>query len=59
MVGSLKPGPGGSIIAHGVSLEALENRVNKDPFVAENIVTVEVLEIEPKKADDRLSFLLN
>ncbi|EPC01509.1 hypothetical protein L861_16695 [Litchfieldella anticariensis FP35 = DSM 16096] len=59
MVGSLQPGLGGSIIAHGVSLEALENRVNEDPFVAKNIVTTEILEIEPKKADERLSFLLN
>jgi len=59
MVGSLQPGLGGSVIAHGVSREALEGRVSEDPFVAENIVTVEILEIEPKKADERLSFLLD
>lgn len=59
MVGSLQPGLGGSVIAHGVSREALEGRVSEDPFVAENIVTAEILEIEPKKADERLSFLLN
>lgn len=58
MVGSLQPGPGGSVVAHGESREALESRLNADPYVAENIVTAEILEIEPKKADERLSFLL-
>lgn len=58
MIGSLQPGLGGSIIAHGVSREDLEDRVSEDPFVAKNIVTPEILEIEPKKADTRLNFLL-
>lgn len=58
MVGSLQPGLGGSVIAHDVSKQVLEDRVSEDPFVAENIVTAEILEIEPKKADERLSFLL-
>jgi uncharacterized protein YciI len=59
MAGSLQPGLGGSVMAHGVSREDLERRVNEDPFVAENIVTAEILEIEPKKADKRLNFLLD
>lgn len=59
MVGSLQPGLGGSVIAHGISREALEGRVSEDPFVAENIVTAEILEIEPKKVDERLNFLLD
>ncbi|CAD5255728.1 MULTISPECIES: YciI family protein [Halomonadaceae] len=58
VVGSLQPGLGGSVLAHGESREALESRVNQDPFVAENVVTAEILEIEPKKADERLGFLL-
>lgn len=58
MVGSLQPGIGGSVIAYGESRQALEERVGQDPFVAENIVRAEILEIEPKKADERLSFLL-
>jgi hypothetical protein len=33
--------------------------VQKDPFVAENIVSAEVLAIDPKKADERLGFLVN
>jgi len=58
VVGSLQPGLGGSVLAHGESREALENRVNQDPFVVENIVTAEILEIDPKKADERLGFIL-
>ena len=56
--GSLKPKAGGAIFAYGVSLEELESRVSKDPFVAENVVTAEIIEIAPAKTDDRLTFLL-
>ncbi|MBU2040299.1 YciI family protein [Thalassolituus sp. C2-1] len=59
LAGSLQPGLGGALIAHGITRDALEARVNQDPFVAENIVSAEILEIDPKKADERLSFLLN
>ena len=59
LVGSLQPGLGGSVIAHNVSLSELEARVNSDPFVVENIVNTEILEIEPKTADERLSFLVD
>jgi uncharacterized protein YciI len=57
MVGSLQPNQGGGIMAHNISLEDLQNRVNDDPFVAENIVTAEILEITPAKTDKRLGFL--
>ena len=58
MAGSLQPGLGGAIMANNTSLEDLENRVNQDPFVAENVVNAEILEIAPAKVDDRLQFLL-
>ena len=58
LAGSIEPGQGGSIIAHGVSLADLEERVNADPFVAENVVRAEIIEISPKKTDGRLEFLL-
>lgn len=58
LVGSLQPDLGGSVIAHNLSFFDLQERVGADPFVAENIVTAEILEIEPKKADERLSFLM-
>lgn len=59
LAGSLQPQQGGAIIAHNTSLSELENRVNEDPFVAENVVSAEVLEISPAKAEERLTFLLN
>ena len=59
LVGSLQPGLGGTVIAHDLTLSELQDRVNNDPFVVENVVAAEILEIEPKRADDRLSFLVN
>jgi len=58
LVGSLQPGLGGSVIAYNSSLSELEARVNLDPFVAENVVTAEIHEIDPKKTDERLGFLV-
>jgi len=57
MSGSLQPNMGGGIMAHNTTLEALQNRVNDDPFVAHNIVTAEILEITPSLTDERLQFL--
>ncbi len=57
LVGSIEPSQGGSIIAHNVSLTDLEQRVNADPFVSESVVTAEIIEISPKKTDERLGFL--
>jgi hypothetical protein len=36
----------------------LQVRVNGDPFVAENVVSAEILEITPSKTEERLQFLL-
>ena len=58
LVGSLQPGLGGSVIAHNSTLSELEARVNLDPFVTKNVVTAEILDIDPKKVDDRLGFLV-
>jgi uncharacterized protein YciI len=57
MVGSLQPNLGGGILAHNTTLSDLESRVNTDPFVVENVVSAEILEITPAKADERLQFL--
>jgi uncharacterized protein YciI len=57
MVGSLQPNLGGGIIAHNTSLSDLQARVNEDPFVAENVVSAEILEFTPATADERLQFL--
>lgn len=58
LAGGLQPGLGGGIVAHNTSMEELQGRVNNDPFVAQNVVIPEILEISPVKADDRLQFLL-
>lgn len=58
LVGSLQPNLGGGIVAYNTSLSALQARVNGDPFVVENVVSTEILEITPSKADERLTFLL-
>ena len=59
LVGSLQPNSGGGIVAHNTSLPELENRVKDDPFVAENVVDAEILEVAPARADERLAFLLD
>ncbi|QPC43376.1 hypothetical protein HW532_12140 [Kaustia mangrovi] len=58
LVGSLRPDAGGAILAHGLSRAELERRVNEDPFVAENVVRAEILEIAPARTDERLGFLM-
>ena len=59
LVGSLQPNQGGVIVAHKTSLPALQSRVNDDPFVAGRVVSVEILQISPSTADERLRFLLD
>ncbi len=59
LAGSLQPNLGGGIVLHNTSLSDLQSRVNDDPFVAENVVSAEILEITPAKADERLNFLLD
>ena len=58
LAGSLQPGLGGGILAHKASLSELQSRVNDDPFVAEDVVSAEILEIAPSRADERLDFLV-
>ncbi|ALA17393.1 MULTISPECIES: YciI family protein [unclassified Chelatococcus] len=55
--GGLQPGVGGAVLAHNVSRADLEARVNEDPFVAEGVVSADILEIAPGRTDDRLAFL--
>ncbi|WP_112827408.1 YciI family protein [Rhizobium cremeum] len=58
LAGSLQPRLGGAILVHGVSLDALQQRLEDDPFVAEGIVSTEIMEIDPGRADERLQFLV-
>jgi len=54
LAGSLQPHLGGGILAHNTSLSDLQSRVNADPFVAEDVVSAEILEITPSRLDERL-----
>ena len=56
--GSLQPSLGGGIVAHNTSRAELDSRLNEDPFVAEDIVTTEIIEISPSRTDERLKFVL-
>jgi uncharacterized protein YciI len=58
LAGSLEPSQGGGILAIGADRESIEQRVNEDPFVAEKVVSAEILELDPGRADERLQFLI-
>lgn len=58
LAGSIQPGLGGAVLAHNTSLAQLQARVDSDPFVAEDVVRPEVIEIAPGLTEKRLSFLL-
>jgi uncharacterized protein YciI len=58
LVGSLQPGLGGVILANDTSQSALRRRIDRDPFVIENVVTVEILEIAPSRVAAPLHALL-
>ena len=57
LTGSLAPKLGGGLLAHNVSRDALQARVNDDPFVAHDVVSAEILELTPGRTDERLGFL--
>ena len=59
LAGSLQPNLGGGIIANNTSMPDLQSRVNDDPFVAENMVSAEIIEITPSRVDERLKFALD
>jgi uncharacterized protein YciI len=57
LTGSLLPSAGGVVLAHNVSRASLEARVNEDPFVREEVVSADILEVAPGRVDERLDFL--
>ncbi|WPH24102.1 YciI family protein [Variovorax paradoxus] len=58
LTGSLSGNQGGTVLAHNTTREALENRVALDPFVAQDVVQVEIVEMVPGRVDERLQFLV-
>lgn len=57
VAGSLLPGTGGAILAHNASANEIETRIQADPFVAEGVVSAEIVAIAPGRTDERLAFL--
>lgn len=58
LAGTLKQDQGGGILAQAGSRKEIAARVQADPFVVADVVTAEILELDPARADDRLSFLM-
>lgn len=58
LVGSLQPKLGGGLLAHNLSLTELQDRVSEDPFVAQDVVSADIIEIAPSRTDERLTFLV-
>ena len=58
LAGSLQPNLGGGILAHNTTPAELQSRVNDDPFVAERVVSAEIIEILPSRVDEGLKSIL-
>ncbi len=58
IVGSLADGGGGCVLAHNTTRAKLQRFLKDDPFVAEDVVTAEVIAFEPARVDRRLAFLM-
>jgi uncharacterized protein YciI len=54
LAGSLKPQRGGGIMAHNISRDDLQIRINDDPFVVHDIVAPEIIEFEPTQRQPSL-----
>jgi uncharacterized protein YciI len=57
LVGSIRAGQGGAILAAGPSSEELHARVDQDPFVVHDIVKAEIVDIDPNVTSPALAFL--
>lgn len=58
LVGSIKFKLGGTIFAHNISRKDLEEKISTDPFIKENIVKAEIIEVEPGMVIQQLDFLV-
>jgi hypothetical protein len=59
LAGSLQPNIGGSVAAYNTTFSDLQGRVIDYPFVSENVVSAEIMEISPGRVAKRLSFLVD
>lgn len=58
LAGSLLPNLGGGILAHNTSRAELERRVSEDPFIVEQVVSAEIVEIAPSRAEGPFATLI-
>ena len=58
LAGTIQPKSGGANVAHNATLEQIQEIVKQDPFVAEDVVATESIEITPSKTAAQLSFLM-
>lgn len=58
LAGTIQPKLGGAIVAHNATLEQIQEIVKKAPFVAENVVAAEIIEVTPSKTAAQLNFLM-
>jgi len=56
--GSLQGQQGGCVLAHGLDMTDLNQRLSEDPFVIHDVVSVDVIDVALSKTDPRLEFLL-
>lgn len=59
LVGSIRSGQGGAILAADSSADALQSRVDADPFVVHDIVKAEIIDVVPSVTSHELAFLAN
>lgn len=57
LAGSIQPSAGGVVLALGESAAAVQARVQRDPFVAHQVVVAEIIEVAPGMVDPRMAFL--
>ena len=57
--GSIQPKAGGAVLAHNATPEQMQAIVDEDPFVAEDVVTAEIVEISASKSIPELEFLIS
>lgn len=57
LTGGIAPGVGGMILAHQSTREELQRRLDEDPLIAQDKVSVDISEVEISRVDERMKFL--
>jgi hypothetical protein len=57
-VGGRRGGGGNAMIANGGTPEELRSRVDQNPFVANGVVTAEIIELDTTMSDPRMGFMV-